>query len=140
MKSYRKELWFFFAALVFVMLAPKVIAESLYVDSNSGRDGNPGTKEKPFRTIEQAATVVNSKTGAGSTTIKIAPGVYSLTRCVVFKNGSYTEKDRLVIEATILPDDPDWRPALMPVILSTEDRRKNCQNIFGGHFTKYRTH
>jgi hypothetical protein len=30
----------------------------------------------------------------------------------------------LVIEATILPDDPNWNPALMPIILSTEDLRE----------------
>ena len=125
MKSYRKELWFFFVVLVFALLAPKAIAETLYVDSRTGCDKNPGTKEKPLRTIGQAASIVNNRTEAGPTTIKIAPGVYNLDKTVVFKNRRpYTKKDRLVIQASILPDEPQWKPMLMPVILSTEDPRK----------------
>lgn len=125
MKSYRKELWFFLACLVVVMLVANVIAETLYVDSKNGSDKNPGTKEKPLNTIAHAAAIVNSKTEPGPTTIKVAPGIYNLTKCVVFENKrSYTEKDRLVIESLMLPDDPQWKPALMPVILSTEDPRK----------------
>jgi hypothetical protein len=73
----------------------------------------------------QAAVMVNSRTEAGPTTIKVATGIYSLDKTVVFKNRRpYTEKNRLVIEATVLPDAPDWKPTLMPVILSVEDPRK----------------
>jgi hypothetical protein len=126
MKSYEKKLWFCFVGLVLAMLTQNVIAETLYVDGRSGNDVNPGTNEKPLRTIGRAAAMVNSKTEGGPTTIKIAPGVYNLTECVVFENTRpYTEQSRLVIEATILPDDPNWKPALMPVILSTEDPRKS---------------
>jgi hypothetical protein len=125
MKSHKKEVWFCFVGLVLAMLSANVAAETIYVDDRSGNDTNPGTKEKPIRTIGQAAARVNSKTEGGPTTIKIAPGVYNLTECAVFENARpYTEQDRLVIEATILPDDPNWKPALMPVILSTEDPRK----------------
>jgi hypothetical protein len=125
MKSYRKELWFLFVVSIVAILVPNVVAETLYVDSKTGRDANPGTKEKPLRTIGRAAVMVNSKTEAGPTTIKIAPGVYNLNKCVVFDNTRpYTEKDRLIIEAEILPDEQGWKPALMPVILSTEDPRK----------------
>lgn len=111
--------------LVFALLAPKAIAETLYVDSRNGNDANPGTKEKPLRTIGKAAEMVNSRTEEGPTTIKIAPGIYNLTKTVVFKNSrQYTEKNRLIIEAVILPDDPRWKLTLMPIILSTEDPRK----------------
>jgi hypothetical protein len=107
------------------MLATSAIAETVYVDSRSGNDANPGTKEKPVRTIRQAAVMINGKTEAGTTMIKIAPGIYKLTECVVFENARlYTAQERLVIEAAILPDEPDWRPALMPIILSTEDPRR----------------
>ncbi len=34
---------------------------------------------------------------------------------------SDTREERLVIEATILPDNPEWRPVDMPVFLSSED-------------------
>ena len=113
--------------IIFIVLfigvsAPSLIAETLYVDSQKGSDINPGSKEKPLRTINQAAVIANSKTETGPTTIKIGPGVYNLTKRIVLENTRpYTRKDRLIIEATVLPDDPRWKPILMPIILSTED-------------------
>jgi hypothetical protein len=124
MKSYRKKLWFFFVVLVVTTLMRSVGAETLCVDGLNGSDTNPGTKEKPLRTIGRAAAIVNSSAEPGPTIIKIVPGIYDLNQTVVFKNTRpYTEKDRLIIEASILPDDPQWNPALMPIILSTEDPR-----------------
>ncbi len=55
MKNHIEKLWFCFAGLVLAMLAQNVIAETLYVDSRGGNDANTGTKEKPLRTIKQAA-------------------------------------------------------------------------------------
>lgn len=125
MKSNRKKAWFLLAGFIVTMMASSLVAETLYVNSRIGSDTNPGTKEKPLKIIGQAATIANSGTEPGPTTIKIAPGIYNLNKCLVFKNTrSYTEKDRLVIEAAVLPDDPAWKPALMPVIISTEDPRK----------------
>jgi hypothetical protein len=99
-----------------------VLAATLYVDDRNGRDTNPGTRELPLKTIRQAASVVNGRTERGPTTVKIAPGVYNLTECAEFKSPiDYTEEQRLVIEALILPDESQWKPHLMPVILSTED-------------------
>jgi hypothetical protein len=114
-----------FGALVLALFVPVTIGETLYVDGVSGNDGNPGTEERPLGTIGKAAIIVNSKREAGPTTIKAAPGIYSLHKTVVFKNNRpYTEKNRLLIEATILPDDPSWKPTLMPVILSIENPGK----------------
>jgi hypothetical protein len=122
MKDAKKRRWCLVLAAVFLISANIATAESLYVDSRSGNDTNPGTKQKPLRTIGKAAQVVNSETTAGPTVIKIAPGIYNLAETIVFKNNRpYTEKDRLVIEASILPDDPQWKPTLMPIILSIEN-------------------
>ncbi|MHC4644583.1 MAG: right-handed parallel beta-helix repeat-containing protein [Planctomycetota bacterium] len=122
MKSPNKELWFLVLTAVFLLPAQVAIAETLYVDGRTGHDTNPGTRQKPLRTISKAARMVNSETTPGTTVIKIAPGIYNLAETVVFENNRpYTEKDRLVIEASILPDDPQWKPAVMPVILSTEN-------------------
>ena len=111
---------FIFMALIVTIFAPRLIAEVLYVDSTNGNDANPGTKDKPFQTIAQAAAIVNDSAEPGPTTIKIAPGAYCVTEMVVFKNTrQYTKDKRFVIEATILPDDPNWTPASMPVVLST---------------------
>ncbi len=114
-----------FVVLVIGVLAPSLIAETLYVNGISGDDRGLGTKDNPLKTIDKAAAMVNDSNAPGPTTIKVAPGVYNLTKSIVFENERpYTEKDRLVIEATILPDEPQWKPALMPIILSTEDPRK----------------
>ncbi|MHC4488646.1 MAG: right-handed parallel beta-helix repeat-containing protein [Planctomycetota bacterium] len=110
--------------LVIAILVPAAIAETLYIDSRNGNDTNPGTREKPLSTFGKAAILVNNNPNSGPTIIKILPGIYNLTQDVVFKNSRpYTEKDRLTIEASVLPDDPGWKPQLMPMILSTEDLR-----------------
>lgn len=125
MKSDRNTWRFFFVGLVFIVSASNAIAETLYVDSRSGSDKNLGTEEKPLKTIGQAAAIVNIETETGPTIIKIAPGIYSIDKNVVFENKRpYTEKERLVIEASISPDDLQWKQDMMPVILSTEDPRK----------------
>ncbi len=116
--------WIVSTLLVFVVLVPNGVAETLYVSAATGEDENPGTKQKPLRTIGRAAVMINSRTEGGPTTIMVAPGIYGLEEAVVFENKrAYTEKDRLVIEAAILPDEPSWTPAVMPIILSIEDPR-----------------
>ncbi len=111
---------FIFVILAIAILAQGVIAEVLYVDSQNGNDANPGTKEKPVRTIARAAAIVNDSNEPGPTTIKITPGAYCIIEMVVFENSrQYTKDKRFLIEATVLPDDPNWTPALMPVVLST---------------------
>jgi hypothetical protein len=123
-----------FAILIIAMSAPMVTAEVLYVDSIMGNDTNPGTKEEPLCTLGKAAILVNNNPNSGPTIIKILPGIYNLTQAVVLKNSCpYTEKDRLTIEAAVLPDDPRWKPQLMPMIFSTEDLRdpKNPDLVTG---------
>jgi hypothetical protein len=111
-----------FAGLIIGILATSLIAETLYVDGLSGDDNSPGTKAKPLKTINKAAAMVNASKASGPTTIKIAPGAYNLTEMVVFENErAYTKKNRLIIEGSILPDEPQWKPALMPIILSTAE-------------------
>ena len=113
-----------FVALVIAIFAPNLIAEVLFVDSTNGNDTNPGTRVKPLSTLGKAAILVNSNSNSGPTIIKILPGIYNLSQAVVLKNSrQYTEKDRLTIEASVLPDDPGWKPQLMPMIFSTENPR-----------------
>ncbi|MCP4263918.1 MAG: hypothetical protein GY774_41385 [Planctomycetes bacterium] len=113
-----------FVILIAAIFSQGVIAEVLYVDSTNGNDTNPGTKGKSLRTIGEAAILVNNNSNSGPTIIKILPGIYNLTQAVVFQNTRpYTEKDRLTIVASVLPDDPGWKPQLMPMIFSTENPR-----------------
>jgi hypothetical protein len=118
----REELncWLVFLAVVIAILAPMVNAEVLYVDATNGNDANPGTNDKPVRTIAQAAAIVNGSKEPGPTTIKVRPGIYIIDEMVTFENQrTYTRDARLTIEATILPDDSTWMPVRMPIILST---------------------
>jgi len=109
-----------FVVLVIAILAPTVIAETIYVDSDAGDDGNPGSREEPVRTIARAAAIVNDNNEPGPTTIKLAPGAYCVTQTVLFENSrEYTKDKPFVIEATVLPDENNWTPAMMPVVLST---------------------
>jgi len=95
-------------------------AETLYVDSERGRDAHSGRREQPIRTLARAAQIVNDVREPGPTTIRLAPGVYCVTETVAFENSrEYTTSNRLVIEGTILPDANNWTPALMPVVIST---------------------
>ena len=94
-----------FIALVIGILAPDLIAETLYVDSQNGSDANPGSKEKPLLTIGKAVVMVNDSNAPGPTTIKIGSGIYNLTKAVLFENSRpYTKEKRLTIEAAILPE------------------------------------
>jgi hypothetical protein len=109
-----------FVGLAIGVLASSVIAETLYVDSQSGSDSNPGSKEKPLLTIGKAADIVNIAKESGPTTIKINPGAYCLDEVIIIENDrQYTAEKRFTIEAAILPDDSNWTPASMPVVLST---------------------
>jgi len=95
--------------------------DSLHVDPTGGSDDNQGTEDKPLRTLYRAAVIVNQSGKAAPGTIRLAPGIYNLDRPVVFQNtGVYTKDNRLTISAQHQPDDPGWKPSLMPTILSTE--------------------
>jgi hypothetical protein len=110
-----------FTALLIGILTTESIAELIYVDSINGSDINPGTKEKPTKTISKAATVINNGKDAGPTKIVISPGLYYLEEPIVIDNNRpYGEKNRLTITASILPDESEWMPALMPTIISIE--------------------
>ena len=112
------------AMLIFITPVPIVTAEVIYVDSIMGSDNNSGTREKPLSSLGKAAILVNNNPNTGPTIIKILPGIYNLIQSVVINNSRpYTEKDRLIIEASILPDDSRWKPQLMPIIFSTENIR-----------------
>ncbi|MFC2135689.1 hypothetical protein ACFLTH_13825 [Bacteroidota bacterium] len=95
-------------------------AQTLYINSSSGNDTNPGTIDKPFKSFSPIEQIVNSLEGEGTTIVKIEPGIYHLDEKVLFKNyRKYTEAERLVIEAAALPGDTAWTHADMPIIIST---------------------
>jgi len=94
-----------------------VNAQEVYVDSNIGNDQNPGTKEAPFFSIKKAVEIIRSRDN-NIYTIKINPGIYILDSHISVATEKEMNDKRIVIEASILPDDPFWAPEKMPVITS----------------------
>ena len=112
---------FFLLTILFLYsLLFNLAAQTLYISSANGNDANPGTLNKPFKSFIPVEQIVNSLDGKGETVIKIEPGIYHLDKKILFKNSrEYTEDQRLILEAAILPGDTAWTPAKMPVIIST---------------------
>jgi hypothetical protein len=104
-----------------------VHAQAIYVDSELGNDNNKGTKESPLYSIPKAMEIIKSKDN-NIYAIKINPGIYVLENHVSVS----TEKDmtgkRIIVEATILPDDTTWTPEEMPVIVNLS-KRGNPQGV-----------
>lgn len=94
---------------------------SIYLNPENGNDTGAGTKESPLKSLFEAAQRVNQANGKGAITIYLSEGIYGLDKTVTFHpaNWHFTKEDRLTIRATSLPDDSDWNPGRMPVIVST---------------------
>lgn len=93
----------------------------LFVNATTGNDQNTGTKEQPLKTMNEAAARVNQANGKGSITIFISEGIYGLDATATFHpaNWHFSKDNRLTIRASVLPDDAEWNPGMMPVIVST---------------------
>jgi hypothetical protein len=93
---------------------------TLYVNPAMGRDSHSGNAESPLRTLGEAARRVNRLRGTGPVTVFLTEGIYSLDSVVKFQpeDWKFTRNDRLIIRGVSLPDDSDWQPAKMPVIVS----------------------
>jgi hypothetical protein len=95
-------------------------AETLYINASGGADANPGTKDRPLKTLTEAAKRTNASKGKGPTTIILSEGVYALDQSALFKpDRQYSKTERLTIRAESLPDDLDWSPQRMPVLIHT---------------------
>ena len=108
----------FFSTLLLAMMVLMSSAEQLYVNVRTGNDTNPGTKSQPLKTLQEAAKRINANNRQEATTILLSEGVYPLTETVLFNNNKYTSENRLVIRAEIMPDDPDWNPQRMPILVT----------------------
>ncbi|WP_199136000.1 hypothetical protein [Pedobacter sp. ASV12] len=104
--------------LLFAMSVLLAQAEQLYVNPQAGNDANSGIKTSPLKTLMEAARRVNLNQERTSTTIFLAEGIHLLTQTVVFTNDKYTLKNRLIIRACVMPDDADWTPQKMPIVVT----------------------
>jgi hypothetical protein len=108
-----------FITLFLACAAGQLTAQQLFVNAASGTDTNPGTRERPLRSLTEAARRVNADTTSKSSEVIVAPGLYVLSQTALFKNTkNYTAMDRLIIRAEALPDDPAWHPQQMPTVVT----------------------
>jgi len=110
--------------VVLITLQTVVSAQTkkeIFINSNSGNDQNTGSADKPLKSLFEAAKRVNEANGKGSINIILSEGIYGLDATVTFHpaNWHFTKEERLTIRAAVLPDDADWNPGKMPVIVST---------------------
>ncbi len=115
-KGGRNQFWISAVTLFlgFALHATTAAAKEIYVDSRNGRDENVGTKEAPFYSLARAIQQANS---SRPTTVRVLPGIYYLHQKAEIKRDDNAGTDRFVIEAATLPDDKDWVPAKMPVVI-----------------------
>ncbi len=92
-------------------------AQYVYVDSKRGDDKNAGGKNSPVYSMQRAAEIVRSRDN-DIYVIRINPGIYVLDKHLSVSTDKPTTDKRIVIEASILPDDATWTPESMPVIVS----------------------
>lgn len=104
--------------LFFLMNLYCIKAEQLYVNPLIGNDNNTGIKSQPLKTLSEAARRVNLNKNPGETTIILSEGIHLLTQTVLFTNDKYSASNRLTIRAEIMPDDEDWTPKKMPVVIT----------------------
>jgi len=96
-------------------------ASTIYVDPVKGNDSQRGTKESPLQSLAAAARQVNASTGSDALTIILTEGVHSVAETALFKPAmrTFTREAPLTIRAEILPDDAEWAPKRMPVLVHT---------------------
>jgi hypothetical protein len=97
------------------------VAKEIFINPNSGNDQNSGIKASPLKSLSEAAKRVNTFEGKGAITIYLSSGVYGMAETAKFipANWQFSKENRLTIRAEILPDDSNWIPGDMPVMVST---------------------
>jgi hypothetical protein len=123
-----KKYWVLGISLMFLICSQFANAQTtlittdknIYLNPASGSDTNSGTTKSPLKTLSEAAKRINASEGEGAITIYLSAGIYSMgeTTDLNPKNWKLTQTNRLLIRAEKLPDDADWTPADMPIIIS----------------------
>jgi hypothetical protein len=99
----------------------QIVENKIYVNPNIGINTNEGTKENPLKSLSEAAKRVSVSEGEGAITVFLSAGVYGLSETADFNplKWKFSKNNRLTIRAEILPDDVNWTPAEMPIMIST---------------------
>ena len=113
--------------IYFMLCCLSVHGQAIYVDSNIGNDKNDGSKETPVFSLKKAAEIIQGKDN-DIYTVKINPGIYILDEHVSIATEKEMKDKRIVVEASILPDDTSWTPEKMPVIANCAKKGEIPEN------------
>jgi hypothetical protein len=94
--------------LIAVVSAADSTVGDFYVAVN-GSDGNPGTQDKPFATVDKARQAVREKIAQGlkqPVTVLLRGGVYTLSEPLIFGSEDSGTKDCPIIYAAYLGENP----------------------------------
>ena len=93
----------------------------IFVNPDTGNDQNTGSQEQPVKTLFEAARRVNQSNGSGAVTIYLSEGIYGLDSHCDFSSCklAFFKRSTVDYQGSCLPDDADWNPGKMPVIVST---------------------
>src|SRR3974390_1004034 len=107
-----------------------LFSQTIYVDVIKGSRKGAGTITDPLAGVEQAIALASTFSGDEPVTIKVAPGLYTVSQEMEIRTGK-KENDNIsyVIQSTIMPDDPGWTPETMPVIQSVSANNSNHQFV-----------
>ncbi|MEL6974181.1 MAG: hypothetical protein AAGL29_02170 [Bacteroidota bacterium] len=112
----------------FVLLTHFSMAQTYYVDPQTGHDSNNGTKAAALKTLKAALNHCNQLTGAGNITIVLSPGIYVLEdKLVINPVRMFSDSTRFTIKALHNPDDEEWTPEHMPVVQSISANNSKTQ-------------
>jgi|GEM_PF-1324381 len=111
----------FLSGVISLLFWLTIQAQAVYVDSNIGDDKNPGTKESPVYSIQKAAEIIRSNDN-DIYVMKINPGIYVLDKHISVTTEKPLVNKRIVIEASILPDDSLWAPEKMPIVINSSEK------------------
>ncbi|WPU97790.1 hypothetical protein SNE26_17320 [Mucilaginibacter sp. cycad4] len=107
----------FLSFIILLIWSSLLNAQTLYVNVAQGKDDAPGTQTEPLASLEKAVIKANTFSGKEPITIKIAPGLYTIISALVIREESNRQvAEKYTFEAMVMPGDPDWTPAKMPVI------------------------
>jgi hypothetical protein len=110
---------------------------TIYLNPYSGDDSNPGSKEKPLKSLAAASRIFNEDVSNEPITIILSEGIYTINETSTFKptKRTLTKTARLTIRAEILPDDENWNTSSMPTLIHTmklSDWWQGQKDPFGG--------
>lgn len=111
----------FLSGVISLLFWLTIQAQAVYVDSNIGDDKNPGTKESPVYSIQKAAEIIRSNDN-DIYVMKINPGIYVLDKHISVTTEKPLVNKRIVIEASILPDDSLWASEKMPIVINSSEK------------------